>query len=387
MVRRSPRPTQSGLTIVELLVTIVIASVVSAATFMFFAGQQKIYDVQTELLNMQQNLWASMETLARYARASGGGMSGCVRPDSDGPGPDQGDPVPGGAAMPQTGLRVWRSPNFSRVPPLWIQNGVAGAPDTLTVAYGDGSSGGYTDAMLLTDIPAGQSTGPIVTLPGQSGGFRVDEFGLLVDRGQANLDRGCMLFQITGIVAPDTLLHSAATSDWNTLNNQAAMMPFTYDGDPTPNVATGGVRNFGRLFVVQFAINSVGAPATPPTLTMNVLTTNDGPQVLAEGIEDLQVAYACDLQPLAPDGLLREGTDPASRLADEWIYNETGDVVTRACIRPDAIRITLIARSMNTDTLLSDFPGNAKPSAEDGVAGPVDLFRHRAATTTVYPRN
>src|SRR5438046_1503270 len=78
MLMRNRRPPESGLTLVELMVTIVVASLVASSTFMFFAGQQRLYDTQTKLLNVQQNLWASMEVLARSIRAGGSGMaSGC----------------------------------------------------------------------------------------------------------------------------------------------------------------------------------------------------------------------------------------------------------------------------------------------------------------------
>jgi hypothetical protein len=385
-VKLSRKRGERGLTVVELLVTLLVASVVSAATFTFFAGQQRIYDLQTDILNVQQNLWASMETLTRYVRAAGSGMTGCVRPDSDGGGPDQGDPVPGSAAMPQTGLRMWRDPDFSRVPPLWIQNGAAGAPDTITVAYGDGASGAFNDATLAQDVPIGQSTAPITLLPGQTASFMQDEFVLLVDRGQTNLDRGCMLFQVTGFdVGANRLLHNGATSSWNTIFNVAPMVPFTFDGNADPLVATAGVRSFGQLIWVQFAIDST---VTPPTLTMNRLDTTMGPQVLAEGIEDLQIAYACDRVPAgALDGVLSEGIDAPTRLLDEWVYNTNGDAPPNGCNRPDAIRITLMARSTRVDTTLADLTANAKPAAEDGTAGSSDQFRHRQITTTVYPRN
>jgi len=49
--RREP---ERGMTLVELMVTMVIASIVAASTFMFFAGQQRVYETQTKLLNVQQ---------------------------------------------------------------------------------------------------------------------------------------------------------------------------------------------------------------------------------------------------------------------------------------------------------------------------------------------
>jgi len=68
------------MTLVELMVTMVIASIVAASTFMFFAGQQRVYETQTKMLNVQQNAWAAMEVLTRFVRAAGSGMYGCVRP-------------------------------------------------------------------------------------------------------------------------------------------------------------------------------------------------------------------------------------------------------------------------------------------------------------------
>jgi prepilin-type N-terminal cleavage/methylation domain-containing protein len=379
-----PRQRDRGLTLVEVLVTITIASFITAATFAFFAGQQRIYDTQSKVLGVQQNLWASMDTVSRYLRLSGKGMLGCVRPDSDGAGPDPGDPPCGSATAPQTGLRAYRSgTGFLRIAPLWIQNGAAGAPDTLTIAYGLNASGNFTDATLASDVPAGQTTTDIKVLTNETLGFRTGEFMMLVERSQANGDRGCTLFQVTGTApATNVLLKDAAGSSWNPVADVAAMVPFTYIGGATP---TGGVRNFGELTWIQFAIDSSGS--APPRLTMNRLDGTRGPEVLADGIEDMQIAYACDVAGGAPDGNLDEGTDSGTRRTDEWTYNESGDVEPIGCSRPDAIRITLIARSLTPDTTLAAALGNAKPASEDGVAGAVDQYRHRVATMAVYPRN
>ena len=69
------------------------------------------------------------------------------------------------------------------------------------------------------------------------------------------------------------------------------------------------------------------------------------------------------------------------------MLNTAGDVIPANCNRPDAIRITLVARSITADTLLSGVAANAKPAVEDGVAGAPDSFRHRVVTTTVFLRN
>jgi prepilin-type N-terminal cleavage/methylation domain-containing protein len=380
------RRSDHGLTLVEVLVTITIASFITAATFAFFAGQQRIYDTQSKVLVVQQNLWSSMDTVSRYVRAAGSGMLGCVRPDSDAGGPDLGDPPCGGANPPQTGVRAWRNGTGSlRIAPLWIKNGVGGAPDTLTIAYGLRTSGNFTDATLAADIPTGRTTVPIRVLPNEPLGFRAGDFMMLVERSQVNGDRGCALFQVTGTVpASNTILADPAGSVWNPTGDVAAMVPFTYIGGATP---TGGVRNFGELVWIQFTVDTSGGPALPPRLTMNRLDGTRGPEVLSEGIEDMQIAYACDINGGAPDGALDEGTDSAARRTDEWTYNEPGDVEPLNCNRPDAVRITLIARSVAPDTTLATALGNAKPAAEDGAAGAVDQYRHRVTTVVIYPRN
>lgn len=376
-----------GLTLVELMVTLVVASLVASSTFVFFAGQQKIYDTQTRLLNIQQNLWAAMETLSRHVRASGTGMMNCMRPDSDAAGPDTGDPPPGGAAIPATGLRAFRAGSgVMRIPPLWIRNGAGGAPDTLTVAFGNGTFGNNSDATLAQAVPTDVPTAPIITAPGLTSVFRPGEFIILLDGGlpalNSSLDRGCTLFQVTAVdPTTDELIHDA-TSPWNPASDVAGLVPFTY-----PVGTSGAVRNFGQLTWVQFAIDAAGAPDVPPRLTMNRLDGSSGPQVLAEGIEDLQIAYACDSQPAIPDGVLSEGDSPGARAADEWVYNTAGDTAPATCKRPVAVRITLIARSMTADNALLGLGTNGKPAAEDGIAGAPDSFRHRVISTTVYPRN
>jgi prepilin-type N-terminal cleavage/methylation domain-containing protein len=146
--------------------------------------------------------------------------------------------------------------------------------------------------------------------------------------------------------------------------------------------------------VVELLITIIVASVIASSMMVDDLLEAEPAQVLAEGIEDLQVAYACDRLPAAaPDGALTEGTDAASRQADEWVFNQTGDVVPAGCATPAAIRITLIGRSLTEDTNLFGTAGSGsasnsfKPAVEDGAAGTPDNFRHRVLTTTVYPRN
>lgn len=373
--RRDPR---AGLTLVELMITIIISSIVATSTFFFFVGQRRVYDTQAKVLNVQQNLWAAMETLTRFVRGAGMGIYGCVNAT---------DPTPTGATMPQTGLRVFQKSTGTsmRLAPIWINNGAAGAPDAITVVFGAGSFGNFTDANLKSTVTA--ATSAITAPAGLSAIFRTGEFIVLLDNtaapaGPPTGDRGCTLFQITGIDSTTDTLQHASSSLWNAGSDITGVVPITYTGGATP---TAGIRDIGTVNWVQFSIDASGAS---PKLMMNRLDGTAGAQILADGIEDLQIAYACDIQPSTDgDGVFTEGTDSTTKKADEWTYNVGGDVPPAGCNRPQAVRITIIARSTEVDTTLAGLATNRKPAAEDGVAGAIDAYRHRVLTTTVYPRN
>jgi hypothetical protein len=133
-----------------------------------------------------------------------------------------------------------------------------------------------------------------------------------------------------------------------------------------------------------------------PVLTMERIdgSPTTGPQVLAEGIEDLQVAYACD--PNA-DGVLTEGPNTAT---DEWMLNDPNDVIATnnalKCNQPSAVRLTLVARSLTEDNGIdATLTDNGRPKAENHAVHTPDnnfytgrdQFRRRVLTTTIYPRN
>jgi len=387
------RDTEAGLTLVELMVTLIIAGLVTSSTFIFFAGQKQVYEHQTKMLNVQQNLWAAMETITRHVRAAGTGMVGCVRPDADDTGPDTGAPPPVGSTPPLTGLRVdtaW-SPNSdyatgpNRLAPLWIINGGSSDPDALVVVYGSESSGNFTDTQLGSASPVNTHTAAISTPTGLGSTFRAGEFILLVDNtaNPTNLERGCTLYQLNSI-STDLLQPGADPDDpaanWNPKTTDALLYPLSYEQTNT------AIRNFGRLRWVRFAVDETGPQ---PVLTMHRMDiVNSQPQVLAEGIVDLQIAYACDLQPPAgPDGVLTE--DLANPTGDEWTLNAAGDTPPADCNQPQAIRITLVARPLSGDSAMETIQGgNVRPAVEDRAAGTTNVgFRFRRLRTTVYPRN
>jgi prepilin-type N-terminal cleavage/methylation domain-containing protein len=422
MVTRRDRA--AGMTLVEIMVTLIISSIIAASTFMFFAGQQRIYDTQTKVLNIQQNLWAAMEVVSRYTRASGSGMFECVRPASyanatlqNGSRLQSTSPSPGPltatlAQRPQTGVRalVPGTNSAQFIPPLWIVDNAtaADAPvalntDILTVAFGNKTSGTDVDATLSLSFANTGATTPITLTPAGTGSmFRVNEFILLMvtpDWGYGTnptVDRGCTMFQITADPTGGQMLaHGAST--WNPGGDVTDMLPL---GGYTANQA--GVRNFGALTWVSFFVQQTGDGI--PYLMMqqrHLAGTAGTPQVLAEGIEDLQISYACDTgrnsgpNLAAVDGQLNEGTIELTRHTDEWWNNVPDDILPAFgtqgyCNLPTAVRITMVARTLGPDDLIDPAAsGNGPLDLENHRHDPPvpDQFRRRVLTTTVYPRN
>jgi hypothetical protein len=255
-----------------------------------------------------------------------------------------------------------------------------------------------TDAISLT----GTNTGNM---------FRLGEFILLLSTPNwgygagPNNDRGCTMFQITSDpTGSTTLVHAANpinTGDitWNPGSNVANMLPL---GGYVNGSA--GVRNFGQLTWVTFFVMT-GTNGIPNLMMQqrHLGGTSGQAQVLAEGIEDLQVSFACDTGP-APgfydltglNGRLDEGTNDNSRQSDEWWNNVPNDNLPAIntdgfCNLPTAIRLTLVVRTLTPDDLIdAALTQNGPMDVEDhrySSPRPTDQFRRRVLTTTVYPRN
>ena len=431
------------MTLVEIMITLIISSIIAASTFMFFAGQQRIYETQTKILNLQQNVWAAMEVLTRYARSTGSGMLGCVQPASmadlsSGTGGRLLNPTPSPGPLtddltkrPQTGLRAFddstSTESMQWIPPLWIVNNstkdanVLANTDILTVAFGNRTSGADTDAGLQDPITSPTDAVNLSLLgsgPCCGQMFRLGEFALLMALPQwaygatVTPDRGCTLLQITSDpTGGSTLVHAHALPAgtpadtariWNPSSNLLlTMLPA---GGYVGGFASSGVRDFGQLVWVRFYVGNNPSSGVP-SLWMQRLdlpAANQGsPQLLAEGVEDLQVAFACDTGPndshdlTKPDGNLWSGTTDDDRKKDEFWNNVPGDGLPDLgtqgfCNIPAVLRVTLVARSLTPDDLIDTGVTNNGPlDIEDHryTTRPQDQFRRRVLTTTVYPRN
>lgn len=68
---------QRGITLIELMVSLLLAAMLSAGIFYMMSGQTRTYNTQMKSLTTQENLWGAMEYLQRQVRMAGYGFGGC----------------------------------------------------------------------------------------------------------------------------------------------------------------------------------------------------------------------------------------------------------------------------------------------------------------------
>jgi len=81
--------TNRGLTLIELMVALVISTLIIAALYRTFVGQQKTYIVQEQVVEMRQNQRAAISNMMRELRMTGFGSVSGLLPVRIGPDPDR----------------------------------------------------------------------------------------------------------------------------------------------------------------------------------------------------------------------------------------------------------------------------------------------------------
>lgn len=74
---------ESGLTLVELLIAMVLAAIVTAVTYNTYVIQARSYSIQEQVSGMQQNVRVAMDMIARDVRMAGFEEVGYTVPDSN----------------------------------------------------------------------------------------------------------------------------------------------------------------------------------------------------------------------------------------------------------------------------------------------------------------
>jgi hypothetical protein len=391
------------------MISMLLAAMLTAGLFYMLSGQQKTYRDQLGTMTSQENLWGAMEYLQAQVRRAGYGFSGCP-------------PAPGSGLFSSV-VYKWNgsvanayaeaSP-YAELVALDIDNasntwdGTVGAGgdgvDSFSVAYAEDSTGG---ALVGTRLKVKAPETASAALTTYSRGV-ISQNDLLV-LWQPGALKYCLLLQASAdpTGSADTWTVPFAPISGGDINPPAAPQhtsPFPSSDGYAPNTLVMRLGTSSTRFRHYFAIDDTGAkPGLVQTRPPRLMTFQlDGSgnrinqQVIAENIEDMQIAWGCDTAVSGNprgDGEIKEGKAAAARQSDEWAYNVAGDTVPSCVQSISRVRITLVART--TGPVQSKL--GKRPAAEDRPEGsPSDdqvstdnlgTYGRAVLTATVRPRN
>ncbi|HKH43148.1 MAG TPA: PilW family protein [Thermoanaerobaculia bacterium] len=378
----------AGFTLAEMIVTLLIFSIVALGILAMFDMNGRIARVEGRVTDMQQALRAGQQDMVRMVRMTArGGLPLMLFKDT--PPGFPGKELPAGLAIEvannvAAGTQIANKPEAPVVQGTDVitvrgvfstlyQNNPAGAGLTLTDANNDGvpESGSLllsntsptgvpqnlqTVADAIDTTQAGQPEAYLLVSPLEDAIFAVVE----VDPTSTYLKTG-------GVVTQATVRFKAsgsARSDLFKLISPGGSFP-----KAMTTVAYSGVLEEYKYYIrdpgpLQGKIQANKANLLEPTLVRarlypgtNIPYKNDAANLheeIADDVFDLQATLGIDLN---GDELIAEGTDTATRKADEWLYNEVGDDTTAATWNGTAatprklsyVRITTLARTAGAD--------------------------------------
>ena len=282
---------ESGFTLIELMAGLFIALVIVAAGFTAMTGTNKAAQANDQAADTQQNVRLAMELLSRDIKMAGFDMSGPVGACNTAIVPADNTPAGADTGPDSVSLVV---PTTSNLAPLW----------TLAV----------------------QVTGPVTTLTLQAGAVAAMQAAGLAVNGVVSIG-GAASGAVTAI-AGDVL----------TLANTAGLSAVFPVGTPVY-----------LLQCVNYAIS-----------TNPAICGNNGPCLvrggvpIADGIEDIQLSYACDGCNAAVNGGVADGIaddQNGSNSFDQadFITNNTWAAPPMTPTNIRMVQINVVARQTRTD--------------------------------------
>jgi prepilin-type N-terminal cleavage/methylation domain-containing protein len=314
-----------GFSLVELMISLALFGLIASGALSLVMSGARTQSHSARVDVAQSGLRAGLDFITRDLLSAGGGAKS------------------GTIVMGDTGANIL---------PIIVTDGGTTAPDTLEIYSIDASY-------------MGTVTGPVV-----AGATTV----------------GIVLNNINYAFAPN---------DWVQLSNLNAATLFQLSA-ATSTLLTGNITNLPPLAVFGFPGSyifktrhvkySIGNPyvsaatGNGSALMMDIFDGN-GPQPLAEGVEDLQVAISYDNNPT--DGVIGP-ENGVSGDDDEWVFNNAADTAPVSAANLKSVRVTLVAKSTAVEK--GSFP--VRPAAEDRIgAAASDGFFRRVIRSEVAVRN
>lgn len=336
------RRAESGFTLVELMAGLVIALVIVAAGFTAMTSSNKAAQANDQAAETQQNVRLAMELLSRDIKMAGFGMTAPVGACATAIVPADNTPAGADSGPDSVSLVV---PSTSNVAPVW----------TLAV----------------------QATGPFTTIQLQAGAVAAMQAAGLAVNGVVSVGGA-----VSGTV-------TAIAGNVLTLGNQVGPPAVFPIGTPVY-----------LLQCVNYAIST-----NPVTCGNNGPCLVRGGVAITDGIEDLQLAYACDGCNVAVnggvvDGIVDDQNGSNSFDQADFITNNTWAATPMTPTNIRMVQINVVARQTRTDQGFGDIRTPASNSAAALVVSDHDhgndagftlttyqQIRRRALTRTVQARN
>jgi type IV pilus assembly protein PilW len=308
---------QRGLSLVELMVSIVIGLVLVTGIIQVFLSSQQTYTAQQEIARLQENIRFSHEFLNRDIRMAG--YAGCI---------SIGNTEYDNLLKTPTADFNWDFDNAV----FGIDNNVAGAKvDT------DISPNENTDVLILR-TPVGDA----VDVTSDTNGTQ------LIIKDTSNIPSECPTTGKSGFCLTDFLLISNCVNK-SFIFQPAALTPVaggiqivhTGAGAPGNNLTEwGGDNGLGtnlgvgsQVIKYQTTVYYIGTTAEgEPALFNRTSNTGAGNQ-LVEGVEDMQIEYGIDT------------SDPDGRTFQAAVYKSAKDVTAAEWPNVVSVRIKLLVRS------------------------------------------
>jgi hypothetical protein len=358
------RAREGGFTLIEIVVSLGLATLVLVGTLGFINAQSRSHRDSMELQTMQMGLRVGLEKILRDTRSASAGFSiGTIN-------------IQDTTAYTNLGVgnvpAVWLGSN----PALNQTNTGAGGSDVLNLVFADGR--GVTNTTKDASGVITQTTNTPITVLDARGFVGVasypDNFVIVSDvSNTASAGSNAILARV----------NAAAFTTWPAGTITLAAMP---GGNPFPVPSFQGGSLVLTASALTYSIDTAVFGSTEPALVMvrggPLNLPNLVPDPLATQIEDLQVALGYDgLNAGVVDGYVNENVAAGANL-DEWAFNLTGDTLTGAIATLRAVRVTLVARSVNTRAI-----GVGPLTVEDHVPGSGANYLRRRLTGVASVRN
>lgn len=347
------RSSESGFTLIELLVAMVVGSIIIGAAFALLTTSQRALKVNEQVVDMQQNVRMAMEILSRDVKMAGfgapnvtiGNCTSSIVPNDQNPvGADT------GSDSVQLLVPTTRADGANR----WTLRNATTANGVIQIALQTGDGGAVADM-----VNAGLTVGSYISI----GGAATVQV--------TNVNPGANTIDVSMIPPPL----------WFQVEDPVYLLQcIRYQIVPLPDA--GNLCLGGAPCLTRGVAGGAGPNAEAP---------------IAQGVEDLQLAYACDgcvalINSGIPDRIIDDQNASNSFDQGDFISNNTWAAAPLTPDKIQMVQIALVARQLQNDQGLGESDKGAMGTGSmtvnaDRTLPAVQNYRRRILTKTVETRN